>query len=196
MEIYISVDIETDGRTPGINNMLSLGMVALHPDTLNEHASFYRTLKRVDGLRPDNTTMNWWDEFPNAWAATRTNPQPADIVMIEAEGWAKSVVGQFNGAKAVFVAAPVGFDFSFYLYYAHRFVGDTVFGHRALDMRSWAAGAVNQPYLSPNHGVTIDDWKTSLPHTHVAIDDAREQAAIFGNMLKWRKQRGLVEITT
>lgn len=196
MEIYVSVDIETDGRFPGTANMLSLGMVALHGETLETIDQFSANLSRLPDLRPDSETMNWWDGFPDAWRQSRKDPRDPETVIKEAERWVGALRDKYavggERAKAVFAAAPVGFDFSFYIYYVGRFVGASEFGHRALDMRSYAMGAVDQPYHSDTGAWVLDEWKTGAPpHTHVAIEDAHEQAVLLRNMIAWRRERAL-----
>ena len=43
---------------------------------------------------------------------------------------------------------------------------------------------LKKPYRDCVKGALPDAWKDPLPHTHVAIDDAREQGALFCNMLR------------
>jgi hypothetical protein len=35
------------------------------------------------------------------------------------------------------------------------------------------------------------DWFDKMPHTHVALDDAKEQGALFCNMLMARRRKGI-----
>ena len=67
-EIYISVDIETDGPIPGEYSMLSLGAAAFMPDDeSNTVGTFEVNLPRLDGAGQDPDTMKWWDTQKEAW---------------------------------------------------------------------------------------------------------------------------------
>jgi DNA polymerase III epsilon subunit-like protein len=80
----------------------------------------------------------------------------------------------------IFVAAPVGFDFSFVYYYLHHFVGTCVFGHNGIDMRSMTMALLGSTYRKQAKPA---EWKSSLPHTHNALEDALEQADRFRKIL-------------
>ena len=71
-EIYISIDIETDGPIPGPNSMLSIGNAAF-----NQFGKLVDTwevnLETLRGARPDpKTKTEFWDKNPKAWAACVT----------------------------------------------------------------------------------------------------------------------------
>jgi DNA polymerase III alpha subunit (gram-positive type) len=93
--------------------------------------------------------------------------------------WIKSLAG-----KPVFVAYPAGFDFLFVYWYLIRFVGDSPFSHSALDMKSFAMAVLKTDYRASTKRNMPKHWFDKFPHTHVALDDAIEQGALFCNMLK------------
>jgi hypothetical protein len=86
--------------------------------------------------------------------------------------------------KPVFVAYPAGFDFLFVYWYLMRFVGESPFSHSALDMKTYAMALLKIGYRDSTKRNMPRDWFDKLPHTHVALDDAIEQGALFCNMLK------------
>jgi hypothetical protein len=84
----------------------------------------------------------------------------------------------------VFVAYPVAFDFAFVYWYLMRFAGENPFGYRAVDVRSYAMAVLKADYSRSAKRNMPKEWFDSLPHTHVALDDAIEQGALFCNMLE------------
>jgi DNA polymerase III epsilon subunit-like protein len=198
-DVYVSVDIETDGDAPGLSSMLSIGAVALYPEsfssTMATHSSFYATLKRLPEARPSTATMEWWDQFPKQWAETRLGAADPAVVMKNLEWWVQKVLQDMEqkGVKdpvAIFVAAPIGFDFSFVYYYLHRFLGRCVFGHNGVDLRSVAMGILGNDYRYKTENYP-QEWKTTLQHTHNALEDAEEQADRFRLMMTWRRKMEL-----
>src|SRR5215470_5598450 len=71
-EVYVSTDIETDGPIPGPNSLLSFASAAYLADkTLVD--TFAANLETLPGAEADPATMAWWQQHPEAWAATRTD---------------------------------------------------------------------------------------------------------------------------
>jgi hypothetical protein len=85
--------------------------------------------------------------------------------------------------KPVFVAYPAGFDFLFVYWYLMRFVGRSPFSHSALDMKTFAMALLRRDYRASTKQNMPRHWFDDLPHSHVALDDAIEQGALFCNML-------------
>lgn len=83
----------------------------------------------------------------------------------------------------VFVAYPVGYDFTFVYWYLMRFVGKSPFRHHGVDIRSYAMAMMKKGYKECSKSNYPSRWFDDLPHTHVALDDAIEQGALFCNML-------------
>lgn len=200
-DMYFSIDIETDGPAPGTSSMLSIAVVALDPVDLTECGTFYRTLKRLPEARPENDTMNWWDGFPEQWVQARKDPQdPAEVMralqefVIEMGKQAKRRHNMEKGPIPVFVAYPAGFDFSFVYYYLHRFLGESVFSFSALDLKTFAMALLGRGFTDVKKDNYPEEWKTDLPITHNALDDARSQADTLVRMLRWREARDFYEL--
>lgn len=183
-EIYLSTDVETDGPIPGPHSMLSFGSVAFDA-TGREIASFARNLETLSGAAGDPDTMAWWDEHRDAWIACRVDRVGPELAMLEYVSWVKGLPG-----KPVFVAYPAGFDFLFMYWYMIRFAGESPFSHSALDIKSYAMALLKKPYRESTKRNMPKRWFASVPHNHVALDDAREQGLLFVNML--REHLGLV----
>ncbi len=176
-EIYVSTDIETDGPIPGRHSILSIGSAAYAADkTLL--ATFSGNLETGSGLVADERTAQWWATQPEAWAACRRNTESPDAVMRRYVAWLKALPG-----RPVFVAYPAAFDFPFVLWYLERYAEENPFGYAVIDIKTYAMAVLRQPYRACGKQAMPADWFDQAPHTHVALDDALEQGALFCNML-------------
>ena len=176
-EIYVSTDIETDGPVPGINSMLSFASAAFRADKTIV-STFTANLETLPGAASDPVTMKWWETKPEAWRASRKNPQPPIIVMPEYVSWLKGLPG-----NPVFVGYPAAFDFMFITYYLYRFAGESPFAYFALDIKSHAMAMLKMNFYDVTKANMPRRWFDDLPYTHVALDDAISQGALFCNML-------------
>jgi hypothetical protein len=184
IETFVSTDVETDGPLPGINSMLSFGSVALD-EAGNELGTFGRNLDTLPGAHGAVETMEWWKTQPEAWAACRSNLVAPERAMQEYVSWLKSLPG-----RPVFVAYPVGFDFTFVYWYLMRFTGSSPFGFSALDIKTFAMALLGKGYRESSTKSMPKVWfPPETPHTHVAIEDAREQGLLFINMLREARSR-------
>ncbi|MBK7002910.1 MAG: exonuclease [Rhodoferax sp.] len=182
-EIYVSTDVETDGPIPGPHSMLSFASAAYQADkTLI--ATFSANLETLPGATVHPKTAEWWATQPQAWAACRTNLEAPLAAMKRYSDWLKSLPGQ-----CVFVAYPAGFDFLFVYWYLMHFVAESPFSHSALDMKSFAMAVMKSDYRASTKRNMPKRWFDPLPHTHVALDDAIEQGALFCNMLAESRTR-------
>lgn len=185
-EIYISTDIETDGPIPGLFSMLSFASAAFiiekNPETgilkKNLVDSFSANITTLPDATTDPDTMDFWSRFPEAWAFATENPELPEVIMPKYCDWLKTLEG-----TPIFVAYPLGFDFTFIYWYLQKFVGESPFKHHGLDMRSYAMGALKRNYGKSGKQNMPEHWFDDLPHTHKALDDAIAQGALFCNML-------------
>jgi hypothetical protein len=176
-EIYVSTDVETDGPIPGPHSMLSFASAAYRPDK-SLRGTFSANLETLPGAAAHADTMAWWGQHPEAFAATRTNLETPETAMRRYVAWLKGLPG-----KPVFVAYPAGFDFLFIYWYLIRFVGESPFSFSALDLKTYAMALLKTEYREAVKRNMPRHWFDPRPHTHVALDDALEQGAMFCNML-------------
>ena len=177
-EIYISTDIESDGPIPGPNSMLSLGAAAYQPDG-KILGTFSINFETLPGAKGDPDTMKWWSERPKEWAKCREFLKPPKEAMTSYVEW----VGQIPG-RPVFVGYPATYDFAFVHWYLIKFIGSSVFSFSALDMKSFAMAILGTNFRGTTKKSMPKEWFTGLPkHTHIAVDDAIEQGALFIRML-------------
>ena len=181
-QIYVVVDIETDGPVAGLYSMLSIGAIATTQE--GGGSSFYRKLVPLEEAEQEPSTMAWWKTQPEAWKEVTTNVEPADTVMREFSKWVKDL-----GKRPVFVAHPIAFDYAVVSWYLWKFTNDNPFTDEygapiTLDLTSFIAG---------KYGVTLDkatrknlpDWmKAGMPeHSHNALEDAKGFGVILRNIL-------------
>ncbi|MFO0969732.1 MAG: hypothetical protein U0793_29595 [Gemmataceae bacterium] len=179
-EVFVSTDVEADGPIPGPHSMLSLASAAYLADkTLL--GTFTANLEPLEGAQGHPETMAWWRTQPEAWAACRKDARDPAAVMRSYSDWLRALPG-----PPVFVAYPACYDFLFVYWYLMRFVGASPFAHSGLDMKTFAMALLGTPFRETTKSSMPADWFDPLPHTHVALDDALEQGALFCNMLAAR----------
>jgi hypothetical protein len=176
-EIYVSTDVETDGPIPGPHSMLSFGSAA-YSATKELLSTFTANLETLPQACAHPKTEEWWATQPEAWAACRRNLEDPATAMTRYVTWLKSLPGH-----PVFVAYPVGFDFLFVYWYLIRFVGESPFSHSALDVKTFAMALLKGDYRDSAKCNMPKRWFDTLPHSHIALDDAIEQGTLFCNML-------------
>ena len=184
-EIYVSTDVETDGPIPGPHSMLSIGSAAYTADK-RLLATFSANLETLPEARAHPETAAWWATQPEAWAACRGDLEAPEAAMKRYVEWIATLPG-----KPVFVAYPAGFDFLFVYWYLIRFTGRSPFSHSALDMKTFAMALLRKDYRASTKANMPGHWFDDLPHSHVALDDAIEQGALFCNMLKENRSSGV-----
>lgn len=181
-EVYISVDIESDGPIPGPHSMLSLGAAAFYLDGSKAPAStFSVNLEHLEGAQPDPKTMTeFWDKNPEAWAAARKDVISPAEAMAKFVDWVMSLEG-----KPVFVAYPAGFDFTFVYWYMIKFVARSPFSFSALDIKTLGMLLCRKGYRgSTKRNMPKYLFEGTGKHTHVGLDDAIEQGILFVNMME------------
>jgi hypothetical protein len=145
--------------------------------------TFTANLDTLPGAGGDPATMAWWDTQPRAWAACRTDPEDPATAMGRYRTW----LGQLPG-KPVFVGYPAAFDFMFVYWYLIRFTGSSPFSHSALDIKTYAMAVLHTEYRATAKRTMPRAWFGDSPHSHVALDDAIEQGALFCAMLAANRQ--------
>jgi hypothetical protein len=179
-EVYVSTDVEADGPIPGPHSMLSFASAAYRADKTCI-GTFEANLTELPGAQGDPKTMAWWRGQPEAWAACRTNLREPAVVMPEYVAWLRALPG-----KPVFVGYPAAYDFLFVYWYLIRFDGESPLSHSALDIKTYAMALLGTEYRESVKRNMPAAWFDDLPHTHVALDDAKGQGALFCNMLAAR----------
>jgi hypothetical protein len=188
VEIYVSTDIEADGPVPGLHSMLSFASAAYLADKTLV-GTFSANLETLPGASVHPETMQWWETQEEAWAACRRELQSPESAMNEYSAWLRALPG-----KPVFVGYPVVFDYMFVQWYLHKFTGASPFSFFALDIKTYAMALMKMDYREVTKAMMPKRWfDKGLPHTHLALDDALEQGALFCNMLAERTRERVEE---
>lgn len=155
MSWYV-IDIEADGPIPCDFSMIQIGAVKVE-ETLNP-ASFYGKLKPIS---------NKWN--PEALAVsgftreeTLQFEEPIKVIK-DFDEWIKET--NANG-RPIFASDNNGFDWSFYNWYSHHFLGYNPFG--------WSSRRIGDLYCGMKMDV-YTKWKhlRDTKHTHFPVDDAK-----------------------
>ena len=188
VDVYFSVDVETDGPIPGPFSMLSMALVYAgrfdgvrfqRPEDLS--CSFYRELCPISAdFQPEAMAINRLDRGRLVHEGT-----PPELAMAEAAQWIREIAGE---GEPVLVAYPLSFDWSWIYWYFVRFLPEgSPFNHsRAFDIKTAFAVKAGIPIVDAGRSNLTPELRASSTHTHHALDDAREQAEIFANLFEWR----------
>lgn len=172
-ELFICVDVETAGPTPGQYALLSIGACLVDDPSVTFYAE----------LQPDSETTS-----PEAMAIHGLNLEtlkksglPPQEAMEKFAAWIREVTPATH--KAIFVALNAPFDWMFVNEYFQRYLGENPFGHSALDIKAYFMGqtGVNWGETSLKH--ISSHFLEEHPLKHNALTDALEQAEIFRKIL-------------
>jgi hypothetical protein len=164
--------------------MLSFASAAYLPDKTLV-STFTRNLETLAGASADPKTEAWWKTQPEAWVACRRDLCAPELAMREYVDWLRGL-----SAKPVFVGYPAAYDFMFVYWYLIKFVGESPFSHSALDIKTFAMCVLGTEYRETTKKRMPRRWFDNMPHTHVALDDALGQGALFCNMLHESNKSG------
>ncbi|HIH24660.1 TPA: 3'-5' exoribonuclease [Candidatus Woesearchaeota archaeon] len=192
---YISVDVETSGRTPGRYSMLSIGACVVGDRT----KTFYRELKPISDeyitramrvgclglecIARDREHDPRYDpaasEFRPELVLARLQKQGfyPGTAMAHFDDWTRKVTA---GYRQVLIAAPVAFDGGWiHWYFDNFFDGDDPFGYGGEDIGSMYRGVCKNEYAR------CDDMALPREGTHHnALDDAIYQAKEMEEILR------------
>lgn len=175
-QLYLSIDVEADGPCAGINSMLSLGIAGF---TVDKGIVFEweKNMFPLSGCTADKETMKWWSKKENdvAFKYVLSNRVSAQNAFVELFSKIRELKKTY---EITVVGWPINYDWQWINYYFHRFVKQNPLGFSARCIASYGWGKTGSK--------TIDYAKFADPkyqHTHKALDDAKEQGALFINLL-------------
>ncbi|MEV6206805.1 exonuclease [Kitasatospora sp. NPDC051914] len=194
--LYISVDVEADGPIPGSFSMISFGaVVAGYHDADGfrraglQSAGFYRELRPVsERFDPSALAVSGLDRA----VLLREGAEPA-AAMKAFCAWVEQVCRGADGQRwrPVMVGYPAPYDWLFLYWYLMEFAGRSPFGHSGcLDVKTLYATRAGVPFAGIGKRSMPAGLRPDLPHTHHALDDAREQAELFANLMEWAGPEG------
>lgn len=185
--VYAHFDVEADGPSPAINNMVSFGIL-FTDETGKQLESLQMDLKPLPNHYPDQRTMDeFWSKNQEEWDRIKRNAMEPRIAMLALN----MILQKFAtaGAEVEWVANPAAYDWQWINYYWwHPSV-------RTQDFVDIGYSTVCQSTMrreyKRRHNLTGDQmkdliaqWTEGLEMTHNPLDDARYQAAIFFHLMK------------
>jgi hypothetical protein len=81
-------------------------------------------------------------------------------------------------------------DFLFVCWYLIRLAGHGPFSRCGFDIKSHTMAVLGTDCRESTKPNIPKAWFDKMPHTHVALDEAVEQGALFCNMLEYNRARG------
>lgn len=191
-EIYCMTDVEADGKAPGLSNMLSFATAAFDINK-NLVGTFEANLELLPNATPNPETMMFWNSSPEnqaAYAKTRLNLESPEDAINRYFNWLLKLPG-----TPIFVGYPAVYDFKWIDYYFNLVLDNNPFGFsRAIDVKTFAWSMLkSEKFQATSKRNMPKEWFDDLPHTHVAIDDAIEQGAMFINMLRAHRDLPRIE---
>lgn len=187
VDAYFSADVETDGTIPGPFSMLSFALVyAGHfdgkdfkrPQSFKQ--TFYAEMRPIsDDFEPEALAVNGLDRD-----RLKLEGKAPESVMTDAAKWVREIAGT---SRPVLVAYPLSFDWSWLYWYFVKFSkSGSPFNHSSCyDIKTAFAVKSGRPVAESGRNQLLDQLQPNRPHTHHALDDAKEQAEIFGNIFEW-----------
>lgn len=176
--LFLSFDVETDGPAPGLHSMLSMGWAGF-TQTGEIVFEYEANLIPLPDAHPSDDTMKWWakEENQNAWEYIHQNQREPEDVFTEFAAQISELNKIYNLKP---IAWPVSYDWQYINYYFHRFIGSNPLGFSVMCIKTylWAMSKNKSPSDKLDIGRYADP---QFPHTHKALDDAKEQGAIFIN---------------
>jgi len=116
--------------------------------------------------------------------ASGTDPKTAMQAFAD---WIDSVTP--DGHRAVMVGFNAPFDWMFVADYFDRYLGRNPFGHSALDIKAFYMGVTGLPWAETSMVHVAEHYRVTVDLTHNALDDARDQAALFRSVRAERAAR-------
>ena len=191
---YISVDVEAAGPSPSGYALLSIGAClvdpesnvdpenTVDPESTDEHESGLPAGAEPNfyvELQPDregvlDSAMSVGGFTLDGLRASGTAPKQA---MQQFADWIAAVTP--DGHRPVMVGFNAVFDWMFVADYFHRYLGRNPFGHSAIDIKAFYLGATGSTWAGTSMNFVAERYGLSITLTHNALDDARDQAALF-----------------
>jgi ribonuclease T len=185
VEAYVSVDVETSGPHPSDFDMLAIGACLVE----NPDCGFYIELQPVTG-----------NAIPGSLAISdlsleelRQNGTPPAQALQQFEAWLQAAVT--TEQRPVFVALNAPFDWMFVNDYFHRYLRHNPFGHTALDIKAFYMGLAGTSWARTSMRYLASRYLQGRKLTHNALQDARDQAEVFANILVEARERSALQDT-
>lgn len=178
---YLSFDIEADGDSPSVSNMLSIGVYGLTKNK-TEVCRFQRNLKPLPDKKASTRCMTeFWDKNPDAWKFVNSDQQDPVKAMKELADLLTELKTKY---RLVWVAAPAAYDWQWLKAYYEQmrlvYPETPDIGFRAFCVSTLLASYCKRKNL--DSGKTWKELAERDVLTHDPLDDAIVQGTLFVNL--------------
>lgn len=163
---HIVLDVESDGPCPGLYNLISFGLVCVGDPA----QSFLGEVAPV----LDNPGIAAAREVSGVSFEIQKTYRAPEQVMSEAKSWLDQIAGP--GRRPIFWSDNPAFDWQFWNWYCHKYLGANPAGFSARRIGDLDAGRRGEPL-----NTSAFKKRRETAHTHNPVDDARGNA----EALRW-----------
>ncbi|MEE2758258.1 MAG: exonuclease domain-containing protein [Myxococcota bacterium] len=175
--IFLSLDIETSGLTPGLYSVVSIGAVPVVRRrgawSVNLKRTFYAEIQPQPGLltSEDSVEIHGLDD-----RYLRDNGASPVEAMTALRTYLETLKSRYGRVRPA--AWPSSFDSPFISWMSEKYLGENILGHSTIDIPSFAMGALGCTDRRRLHHVMKEAGyqKPENLHKHNALSDAIEQA--------------------
>ena len=191
--LYLSFDVETDGPTPLVNNLLSIGIIGLEENTSNIVFEYESNIIPLDTHKSDTQCMEtFWlkPEQKNAWDKLQINQKNYLTVFEDLSLELKKLSLKY---KIIWVAFPACFDWMFLKSYYELAKSNSPNGNNFYDIgfKCNCASTLLDFYKKKNNLTSKETYKLFYElcdfdpkENHIAISDAKVQGKFYINLIK------------
>jgi oligoribonuclease (3'-5' exoribonuclease) len=183
---YLSFDIETDGPSPLVNSLLSIG-ICLIDENENIIDQLEINIMERENSTQDPKTMEWWHTQQVAWNICHQNQLSCHEAMNKISEFYKKWSQHY---KLIWIGMPVCFDWMFLKSYYCAFAPQDApdIGFKATCISTIRDYSIKNKVITNKE---YDDIVSSIPKgvEHRALDDAKMQGFIFIRMNKYIKKK-------
>jgi len=154
---HVVLDVEADGPCPSLYNMISFGLVSVSNPELYFRGEVAPILDHA-GLAEARAIVGVSFEQQKTF-------QAPEEVMVAARTWLMDLAG---GRRIIIWSDNPAFDWQYWNWYCHRYLGENPAGFSARRIGDLDAGRRGEP-------LNTNAWKRrrETPHSHDPVDDAR-----------------------
>lgn len=186
-DVFLSFDVEATGPAPSLYSCIQIGIrVCIYTTDVDDldwmRESISVCLKEEPGKLRNDSTMKFWSE--NAATYNRICSESIDPAegMHKLNNWLHIIYSKYNVKE--WVAWPASFDWQYFNSYYHQYVTQNKLDKLPY-MATCMSGIIKAlTLLGHSKEYVLAYMKTTLPHTHYALDDADEQAHQYLKLLK------------
>lgn len=179
-KVYLSFDIEADGPSPSLNNMIAFGVVLFTIDPLNNsraevfNQQDYYLKPRPTHKASEHTMKTFWSKHPEVLAKIESQARDPKEVMNE---FYTSYMELVKTVDIEWLAYPAAFDWQWMNAYLYQYV-DNPIGLPYMATCIDAIETIVKTITGSKHPM-IDKMLIEHPLTHIPSEDSLRQALMF-----------------